>query len=88
MPEEQPKKMQVTLTFDLVDDAGIDLPSFKMQVDGKAVGYLHQLELSVSVGHEWGLLRYIQFSNPRETHNEEDAGAWDIHVYGGKETDD
>ena len=85
MSDEQPKKVRVTLAFDLVDGIGVDLPSLMMHMDGKAVGFIDSMDFSFKNKQRWGRFQYVQFRNPRETGEASDCGIWDIHTHGDHE---
>jgi hypothetical protein len=84
MPDE-PKKIHVTLSFDIVEELGVDSMSILMQLDGKIVGFLDTINLSVKAKERWNKFMYTQFRNPRETGNVNDCGVWDIHTFGDKD---
>jgi hypothetical protein len=88
MIDKSPKKLSVSITFDIIDDIGVDCNSVKMCVDGKPMGCLHNLELSVNGKDKLGRLQYSQFRNPMNTEQVKDCGTWEIHAYGDKELND
>lgn len=87
MPDE-PKKLHVTLAFDIVEDLGVDTTTLMMHVDGKLIGFLDTLNFALKSKERWSKFQYSQFRNPRETGKPEDCGIWDIHTFGDNETND
>jgi len=88
MPDEQPKKIHMTLAFDVVDGVGVDTTTATLHVDGKIVGSIQSLNLVLDVKQRHGRFQYAQFRNTRETDDPGHCGVWDIHTFRDKETND
>jgi len=88
MPDTQPKTLHVVLSFDIIEDVGIDISTFNMQIDGQVIGYLSSVELSAHINDKSGNLQYTQFRNVRETDDINDTGIWELHAHGETEHND
>lgn len=92
MPEvvEKPllKRLPVAITFELVENVGVDTSTFKLKIDGEYVGCLSSLDLSAKIKEKFGSLQYTQFRNVREPDDINATGIWELHAHGDAEIND
>jgi hypothetical protein len=88
MIDKQPKKIHMTLAFDVVDGEGVDITTATLCADGQSIGPVQSLNLAWDVKKRYGKFQYSQFRNVRETDDPGHCGTWNIHTYGDNEPND